>query len=450
MVEVKRPPGPLGFGWMRFPAGGAAVAPVVAILAAALLALGGITYALLRGGRAVEDRLPRASLSVSDVLGGPADSGYARALEPRAFEFPRDHGPHPAFRTEWWYLTGNLEDAGGRPFGFHFTLFRSALRPPGDEEDPTLPRSGWSTDQVYMGHLAITNGAGRRFHAFERFSRGALDLAGATWDPFRVWLEDWELGGPQEGAVNLPESLRGAPGLEVFPLRLRALEGGVGLELSFLPVKPMVLQGEEGLSQKGPEPGNASFYYAFTRLTASGIMVFGPDTIPVRGSAWMDREWSTSALSSGQVGWDWFALQLEDGYDLMYYQLRREDGSADPLSKGSLVDREGVKGLLSQGDVILEVLDLWRSPVDGAAYPARWRLSVPHRDMTLEITPLMPNQELNLTFRYWEGAVRVAGTREGRPVAGRGYVELTGYGVEEGDVPEGRGTGRQAPTRTGG
>jgi predicted secreted hydrolase len=293
-----------------------------------------------------------------------------------------------------------------------------------------------------MGHLAITDGAGGRFHAFERFSRGALELAGAAWDPFRVWLEDWELRGPVEGPSALAEPLRGASGMEIFPLRLRALEEGVGLDLSFLPAKPMVLQGEQGLSQKGPEPGNASYYYAFTRLSASGVLVLGPDTIPVRGSAWMDREWSTSALSQGQVGWDWFALQLEDGYDLMYYQLRREDGSADPLSKGSLVDPTGAMSSLRQGDVALEVLEVWRSPLDGAGYPARWRISVPDREMTLEVTPLMPHQELDLTFRYWEGAVRVVGTREGRPVVGRGYVELTGYGVEAGEGPEVRGMGR--------
>jgi predicted secreted hydrolase len=438
-AEAGNLPGSSGSGRLRSSSGGVAAAPLVAILAAALLAFGVMAYALLRAGDAAEDQLPRAFLSVSDVLGGPADSGYARALEPRPFEFPRDHGPHPEFRTEWWYLTGNLDDAGGRPFGFHFTLFRSALRPPGAAGESV---SAWSTDQVYMGHLAVTDGAGERFHAFERFSRGALELAGATWDPFRVWLEDWELRGPVEGAMALAEPLKGAPGMEIFPLGLRAWEEGVGLDLSFAPSKPMVLQGDEGLSQKGPELGNASHYYAFTRLSASGFLVLGPDTIPVRGSAWMDREWSTSALSPEQVGWDWFALQLEDGYDLMYYQLRREDGSADPLSKGSLVDPAGAKSLLRQGDVVLEVLEVWRSPLDGAGYPARWRISVPHRELTLEVAPLLPHQELDLTFRYWEGAVRVVGTREGRPVVGRGYVELTGYGVESGEGPEVRGLGR--------
>jgi len=446
------------------------VSRFLSILATVIVVLAGLAYLLLRsaGGG---DRLPRASLSVADVLGGPADSGFARALEPRPFEFPADHGPHPDFRTEWWYLTGNLQDPGGRRYGFQLTLFRSALRArgaaggrgpspggeppasgespslrPGDPGSPGAPGSAWSTDHVYMGHLAVTDSAGGRFHAFERFSRGAVGLSGASADPFRVWLEDWELTGPRDGRMgaggDLPESLRGSPGLGIFPLKLRAVEEGVGVDLSLTPAKPLVLQGEAGLSQKGPEDGNASFYYAFTRLAASGSLLLGGDTVPVRGSAWMDREWSTSALSPGQVGWDWFALQLEDGYDLMYYQLRWEDGSADPLSKGSLVDPEGRTVALASGDVRLDVLDRWSSPSDGTAYPSRWRLSVPSRGLSLEVTPLLPHQELELTFRYWEGAVRVTGTREGRALEGRGYVELTGYSDGAGSRPDGRRIGR--------
>jgi predicted secreted hydrolase len=419
---------------------GAAPTRLLATLGAALLALLALAYALVRTGGPGHDRLPRASLSVADMLGGPADSGFARALEPRPFEFPRDHGPHPDFRTEWWYLTGNLQDPSGRRFGFQFTLFRSALRPPGTGGKPG---SAWSTDQVYMAHLAVTDSAGGRFHAFERFSRGALELAGATAEPFRVWLEDWELLGPvgegagrMDGALRpdgggqenaLHELLRGAPGLGIFPLRLSAAEEGVGLELFFTLAKPMVVQGEAGLSRKGPEAGNASYYYSFSRLAAAGSLFLGGDTVTVHGSAWMDREWSTSALSRGQVGWDWFALQLDDGYDLMYYQLRWEDGSADPLSRGSLVDPRGRTVLLGSGDVGLEILEEWRSPLDGSAHPARWQLTVPSADMTLEVVPLIPDQELDLTFRYWEGAVTATGVREGRSLAGRGYVELTGY-----------------------
>jgi predicted secreted hydrolase len=189
----------------------------------------------------------------------------------------------------------------------------------------------------------------------------------------------------------------------------------------------MALQGDRGLSQKGPEPGNASYYYSFTRLEATGELALEGSRVPVRGTAWLDREWSTSALSPGQVGWDWFALQLDDGHDLTVYRLRRQDGSADPLSKGSWVGPGGEMRVLGAPEVELEVLERWASPLDGTLYPARWRLAVPGEELELEVVPLLSDQELALTFRYWEGAVRVTGTRRGRGVSGVGYVELTGY-----------------------
>ncbi len=412
--------------------------PRTSLLLLAVVALFLLVGAFALGiGRGSRPQPVRASLSVSDVLGGEPDERFARALAPRAFRFPADHGPHPEFRTEWWYLTGNLEGAGGRPFGFQLTLFRSALAPPahGGEaqrlRDGPAPRlappahgggargapalSSWSSDQVYMGHLALTDAEAGTFRAFERFSRGALGLAGARAEPFRVWLEDWVLEGPAQA------------GQDIFSLTLTAGEGESSLRLVLEPAKPLVLQGENGLSQKGPEPGNASYYYSFTRLLASGTLEIGGETVGVSGTAWMDREWSTSALSAGQVGWDWFALQLDDGHDLMFYQLRLEDGSPDPLSKGSWVDPEGGSRVLGSEEVELEVLDWWTSPLDGASYPARWALRVPSEALEVEVVPLLPDQELELTFRYWEGAVRVRGSRAGTAVEGMGYVELTGY-----------------------
>ncbi|MDT8342471.1 MAG: lipocalin family protein, partial [Longimicrobiales bacterium] len=201
--------------------------------------------------------------------------------------------------------------------------------------------------------------------------------------------------------------------------------------------KPLVLQGERGLSRKGPEPGNASYYYSFTRLEASGRVRVDGVEHPVSGTAWLDREWSTSALSAGQVGWDWFALQLADGRDLMVYRLRREDGSTDPLSKGVLVAADGAGRPLAAGDFGLEVLERWRSPLDGAVYPSVWRVTVPGEALDLRVTPVRADQELNVTVRYWEGAVDVTGSGErGAPVTGRGYVELTGYaGAPRGTRP---------------
>jgi predicted secreted hydrolase len=368
-------------------------------------------------------------------MGGEAGAGYARATRPRPFLFPEDHGPHPEFRTEWWYLTGNLEGPEGEPYGFQFTLFRSAV-------DPTPPSSSsaWASHQVFMGHFAVTDGRGRTFHAFERFSRQALGLAGATASPLRVWLEDWELretGGAgglppgRDAAASGSGSAAGPGGAsDVFPLTLSAAEGEVALKLEISPLKPMVLQGDEGLSQKGAEPGNASYYYSFTRLGARGRLSLGGRERPVTGTAWMDREWSTSALSQGQVGWDWFALQLDDGRELMYYQLRLADGTPDPLSKGVLVGPADTR-LLSSSEVELTVLERWTSPLDGTEYPGAWRLRVPDQELELEIRPLIPNQELELTFRYWEGAVVVEGSLAGKAVSGRGYVELTGYASSE-------------------
>ncbi len=349
----------------------------------------------------------RATVSIAEGLRGNADGGYARATEPRSFSFPADHGPHPDYRVEWWYYTGNLETPEGRHFGFQLTFFRIALAP------HIAPRpSAWATNQMYMAHFAVTDVAGGRFHAFERFSRGALDLAGAQAQPFRVWLEDW---------------VAEAPGESALPMHLRAAEGDVAIDLTLDSVAPPVLQGNDGLSQKGPEPGNASYYYSFTRMSAAGTVRIGDQRVAVQGLAWMDREWSTSALGPDQTGWDWFALQLSNGQELMFYRLRRQDGGTDPFSAGTLVRNDGSTRRLGPAEVELEPLGHWQSPRSGARYPVRWRLRVPSEGLELEITPYLQDQELNLSVRYWEGTVRVQGTQTGQAVAGSGYLELTGY-----------------------
>lgn len=368
-----------------------------------------------RAGPSVE---ARADLSLVETLGGADTVGYTRALEPRAFEFPTDHGSHDDFRSEWWYFTGNLDGVDGRRFGFQFTVFRGALAPP----DSDAPDSGggddpWSTRQVYLGHLTLTDGSGQTFTEVERYTRGAVGLAGATADPFRVWLDDWEVSGPAEPRGPDP----------AWPMTLRARDQSIGLDLRLTPRKPVVLQGIDGLSRKGAEPGNASFYYSYTRLGAEGSVEVDGVSMPVTGSAWLDREWSTSALSEGLVGWDWFALQLSDGRDLMVYQLRGGDGSVDPRSDGVLVAGDGSPVHLSVGDFSLATTGRWSSPIDGSVYPSGWTIRVPDQGLDLAVTPVLDDQELNVSFRYWEGAVDVRGTADGRPVTGRGYVELTGY-----------------------
>lgn len=381
-------------------------------------------------GGCSEPRADRAQarLSLLETLAGADTAGYARATEPRAFDFPRDHGPHVDFRTEWWYVTGNLTSSDGRDFGFQLTIFRSALSP-----EPPATESAWGTNQAYMAHFTVTDVADERFRAYERFARGAAGLAGATADPLRIWLEGWTIA--SVGAATAPGAPQGDDGAaesQAFPLRLRAAEDGVALDLVLERGKPAVLQGDRGLSRKGPEPGNASFYYSHTRMPASGTLAIGADTAEVRGLAWLDREWSTSALGEGQVGWDWFALQLSDGWDLMIYRLRRADGSADALSAGVLVDPQGGSTPLDASvAAALESTDTWTSPVDGAVYPSGWRVRVPSRGWDLQVEPRVRGQELDLAFRYWEGTVSVRGTGEGgAPVTGRGYVELTGYAGE--------------------
>ena len=345
---------------------------------------------------------------VARILGGDVGSeGFERALGPRPFEFPRDHGSHGRFRTEWWYFTGHLMTPARRRFGFQLTFFRFALAP------STTPRpSRWAGRDVYMAHFAVTDVETGGFHAFERFARGAVGLAGARATPFRVWVEGWEAA---------------SAGGAFLPLRLRAARGAVALDVELRPGKPWVAQGDRGFSVKGGRPGNASYYYSFTRLPAAGSLRVDGVEHRVSGNAWLDREWSTSALGPGQVGWDWFAFHLDDGRDFMYYRLRRRDGAADPASAGVLVDGSGGVRRIAADDVDLEVLDMWTSPTGDAAYPARWSLRAPALGLAFEVEPLAADQEHRGRFRYWEGAVRVQGAAGGSPVSGSGYVELVGY-----------------------
>jgi predicted secreted hydrolase len=346
---------------------------------------------------------PREVLSVATSLASEPDPRFERALEPRAFTFPADHGPHPSFQIEWWYFTGNLEDARGRRFGYQLTFFRSALGPEAPER-----ASRWAARDAWMAHFAVTDVAAGEFHAFERFERGALELAGARADPFSVWTGPWHAEGT-EGTT--------------FPVRLQADQDGLALDLTLAPAKPAVLQGDRGLSQKGEQRGNASYYYSFPRLDTRGEIRTPEQSFSVSGSSWLDREWSTSALEHGQVGWDWLALQLDDGRELMLYQIRREDGTPGPHSAGALIEADGSTRRLALADFSIEVLDTWVSPRSGVTYPALWRIRVLTADLDLEVRPVLAGQELDLTFRYWEGAVDVWGTQRGR-----GYVELVGYG----------------------
>jgi len=334
-------------------------------------------------------------------------TGFARAKGPRPLVFPADHGPHPDYQTEWWYYTGNLETPDGQHFGYQLTFFRRALLPAAQRQDRP---SEWAADQIYMAHLALTDVDGGRYQAFERFSRGAAGLAGAQASPYRVWLEDWSVEGS---------------GPDLY--RMRAAAGELALDLQLIDRKGPILQGDRGYSQKGPETGDASYYYSLTRLASSGTVRVSDATYQVSGWSWMDHEFSTSALAPDQVGWDWFSVQLDDGSELMVFQIRKADGSVDPFSSGTFIASGGSTRHLSHDEFEIRVSDTWRSSRSGATYPARWVVNVPRADIQLEIEPYLADQELNVSYAYWEGAVRVRGENAGRPVQGEGYVEMTGY-----------------------
>jgi predicted secreted hydrolase len=347
-----------------------------------------------------------AELQVAEALGGAQTQGYARAFEVRPFRFPDDHGAHPQYRNEWWYLTGNLQAPDGRRFGFQFTLFRIALI-----SQPLTSPSAWRTNQIWMGHAALSDiAAGEHYQAPERFARQGLELAGANSRPFRVWLEDWQLAETPDGTWRL------ALPTETFLLDLK-------LERT----SPIILQGDRGLSQKSAEPGNASYYYSIPRLQAAGTLYLDSEELPVSGLAWLDREWSTSVLGPAQAGWDWFSLQLEDGRNLMYYQLRRKDGTVDPHSAGTLSDITGLGARLGATDVILTPLEYWEA--DDRRYPILWRMQVAGEGPWL-IRALLSDQEMRTTVRYWEGVVEVVDEKSDK-ILGHGYLEMAGYAAVE-------------------
>lgn len=352
-------------------------------------------------------------LELESLLGGEA-VGFDRITEPRPLVFPADHAPHDGVQTEWWYVTANLADERGDALGLHFTLFRNALRPDAPERTSNL-----GATHVWMGHFALSDLARGEHREFERFSREAPGLAGHDPSPWRVYLEDWELEGTHGFEPDSGNPLQ--PGLV-----LRAGEGDERIELRLSATKPLVLQGDRGYSQKGPAPGNASLYYSSTRLEATGQLTNNGRTRKLRGNAWLDREWSTSVLPEGTVGWDWLSLQLTDGRELMLYQLRTSAGEASPFSHGTWIEVDGTKRDLPPADFEFTPQATWTSERSGATYPVEWSARVPSANLDLRIAARMADQELDVTVRYWEGAIEALDPMSGERV-GLGFLEMTGY-----------------------
>jgi len=380
------------------------VRPGVGACALALVLLAGCG-----GERAV---VGAGGVDLADLLSTEAQSGFEDVTAPARLDFPRDHGPHPGHRIEWWYYTANLQAADGEAFGMQLALFRLALRPGAAAE-------GWEAGQVFMAHLSVGELDAGRFHFDQRLERPADGLAGARAEPFRAWVGPCRVESTQ-AASKFPLALACAgsnPVGEAF-----------GVELELAAGKPRVLHGDQGYSEKSDLPGAASYYYAYTRLPASGALRLPgrPGPVAVTGEGWMDHEWGSIALGAGQAGWDWFSLQLDDGHELMFFQIR--DRSGRPVStRGSRIDPGGRVEAFAGGVVEAEPLRHWRSPHTGIRYPVAWRLRSRQLDLDLDVEAAMDDQELRTAVVYWEGAVRARGQHRGRPVHGRGFLELTGH-----------------------
>lgn len=368
-----------------------------------------VMIALLAGcGREAE---PATAPALSQLLGRAPDSGFVPATAPAALHFPFDHGPHPRTRVEWWYVTANLRDADGRRYGAQLALFRFALRPEGQ-----ALAADWSSGQLYMSHLALSELDVGRFRFDQRLERAALGLAGAERAPLRVWLPNCQMLSDSDQALfPLRLDCRGEHDGEAFAIDLR-LEAG----------KPRALHGRDGYSRKSDVPGSASYYYSYPRLAAAGELAIGDRRIAASGAAWMDHEWGSSVLAGDQTGWDWFSVQLDDGHELMFFHIRGADGR--PVSaRGSLIDPEGKVRPFAEGVLIAEPVRWWTSPLSGARYPIAWRLASEALALDLTIAARQPDQELRTQVRYWEGSIEVAGRHVGEPVSGEGFLELTGY-----------------------
>ncbi|HEY0766956.1 MAG TPA: lipocalin-like domain-containing protein, partial [Steroidobacteraceae bacterium] len=314
-------------------------------------------------------------------LSGAAPADFAQALAPTTFAFPRDHGPHPQFRQEWWYVTGNLDAASGERLGFELTFFRFALQPEAAVA-PAAPRSSaWRTRQIYLAHFAITDVAAGRFRFAQKLSREALGLAGAQAAPLRVWIDDWSLEAASAGAAAQER------------WSLRAAQPGYELELTLQGLTAPVLNGDAGLSRKSGEPGAATYYYSIPRLAVHGRLIRDGHPLEVHGLAWVDREWGSGGLGARQVGWDWFALQLNDGTALMFYALRDQDNRRDQHSAGTWVEASGRSRPLSSEEVTIEVADHW-SNAQGTRYPSSWRIRVPALALQVSVRPVLADQEL--------------------------------------------------------
>ncbi len=326
-------------------------------------------------------------------LGGEA-AAFTPVVPGRVFSFPADHGPHDGFRIEWWYVTANLKDAQGREFGVQWTLFRSALK-----ATPEVP--GWGNQIVWLGHAAVTSATDHR--AAERYARGGVGQAGVSLGPFNAWIDDWQFSSQDSDTLT--------------DLQLSARDKGFSYQLHLTSTRPLVLQGDNGFSQKS-EQGQASYYYSQPFFQATGTVEIDGTAYQVSGPAWLDREWSSQPLTENQTGWDWFSLHLAGGEEVMLYRMRHKNG--EPYVTGTWIDAKGQTQTLHASDISLVPQDT--AEVAGHSMPVRWSVKIPGKQLDISVDALNPNAWMNLRIPYWEGPVRLSGSH-----AGQGYLEMTGY-----------------------
>ena len=322
-------------------------------------------------------------------LGSDAD-GFATPQPNPVFNFPVDHGAHPDYRIEWWYLTANLNSPDGTSYGLQWTLFRTALAP-GEAE-------GWQSPQIWFAHAAVTTP--KQHFTTERFARGGIGQAGVQADPFQAWIDEWTL----EGA-NFDE------------MALNATGPDFAYDMSLLAKGPLVLHGDKGYSVKSAQ-GQASYYYSQPFYKIEGTLTLPNGDIYVTGDAWLDREWSSKPLSATQTGWDWFSLSFADGAKLMGFQLRQTNGST--YSSSTWIDADG--STTPYGDKAFTAEPLATSVVAARDLPTQWRLTLADRALDVTVSATNPDSWMGLSIPYWEGPVTVSGSHEGK-----GYLEMTGY-----------------------
>jgi predicted secreted hydrolase len=349
------------------------------------------------------------ALTLAPFIGRTAEL----ALPGYKFEFPRDYFARTEYETEWWYYTGNLRAEDGHSFGFELTFFRAANPKAASARDVSPV---WRADQIYLAHFALSDITSRQFYHTERMNRAGPGLAGASVDRRRIWNGNWQVRWPS---------------FDTNEQELEAVTDTVHLKLHLEPEKPLVINGRNGVSQKGPLPGEASHYFSFPRIAARGTLETQGHKYAVSGLTWMDREFFSSVPGEKPLSWDWLYVQLTNGEELMLYRLRDQSGAITPFSSGTFVDATGHSRFLSHSDFELQPRSYWRSPSSGRRYPLEWQIDVPSLRLNLHLETLLADQEMlsasKVTRDYWEGAVRFSGTEAGVNVAGEGYLELTGY-----------------------